>query len=51
MGCGYSCPLFTGTTYLDGTLDGPAGQLLEVVRRIRHQIDSRFQHLVRQLAS
>ncbi len=39
MGCGDSCPIYTGKRYLDWKLDDPAGQDLERVRAIRHEID------------
>jgi len=38
MGCGDECPYFPGKTYLDWTLDDPAGQGIEAVRPIRDQI-------------
>jgi protein-tyrosine-phosphatase len=45
MGCGDACPVYPGKRYVDWQLDDPAGQPLEVVRRIRDEID----HLVRGL--
>jgi arsenate reductase len=50
MGCGDACPVFPGKRYLDWQLDDPAGQPLEVVRRIRDDIDVRVQELLRELA-
>jgi arsenate reductase (thioredoxin) len=50
MGCGDACPVFPGKRYLDWTLEDPAGQPLDVVRRLRDQIDHHVQDLVRQLA-
>ncbi|MPV38047.1 arsenate reductase ArsC [Georgenia subflava] len=41
MGCGDVCPVFPGKRYEDWTLDDPAGQDLEAVRRIRDDIRSR----------
>jgi protein-tyrosine-phosphatase len=38
MGCGDACPVFPGKRYLDWAVDDPAGQPLEVVRRIRDEI-------------
>ena len=49
MGCGDACPIFPGKRYEDWTLDDPAGQDLETVRRIRDQIDARVQILVSEL--
>ena len=49
MGCGDSCPYFPGVSYRDWQLDDPAGQPVEVVRRIRDDIADRVQDLVRQL--
>jgi protein-tyrosine-phosphatase len=49
MGCGDACPIFPGKRYLDWQLDDPAGQPLEVVRRIRDDIDARVQALVAEL--
>ncbi len=46
MGCGDTCPWYPGKRYEDWTLDDPAGQDLETVRRIRDQIDARVQTLV-----
>jgi protein-tyrosine-phosphatase len=41
MGCGDACPVFPGKTYLDWTLDDPAGLPVEGVRPIRDQIERR----------
>jgi protein-tyrosine-phosphatase len=49
MGCGDACPVFPGKRYLDWQLDDPAGQPLDVVRRIRDDIDARVQALVAEL--
>lgn len=46
MGCGDACPVFPGTTYLDWTLDDPAGQPLDAVRPIRDEIRRRVEALV-----
>lgn len=46
MGCGDSCPIFPGKRYEDWELDDPAGQGLEVVRRIREDIDVRVRALI-----
>jgi protein-tyrosine-phosphatase len=49
MGCGDACPVFPGKRYLDWQLDDPADQTIEVVRRIRDDIDARVQALVADL--
>ena len=46
MGCGDACPIYPGKRYEDWTLDDPAGQDIETVRRIRDQIDTRVQTLI-----
>jgi len=49
MGCGDACPIYTGKRYEDWTLDDPAGQDLDTVRRIRDEIDERVQRLIGEL--
>ena len=49
MGCGDACPLYPGKKYLDWTLDDPAGQGVEAVRRIRDEIDVRVRALLSEL--
>jgi protein-tyrosine-phosphatase len=49
MGCGDACPVSPGQRYEDWTLDDPAGQDLETVRRIRDEIDVRVRTLVGEL--
>ena len=49
MGCGDACPVYPGRRYLDWELDDPSGQPLEVVRRIRDEIDERVQQLLSSL--
>ena len=49
MGCGDACPIYPGKRYEDWTLDDPAGQDLEAVRRIRDEIDGRVQRLISEL--
>jgi arsenate reductase (thioredoxin) len=51
MGCGDACPIYPGKRYLDWELEDPEGQPLDVVRRIRDDIDSRVQQLLRELVS
>jgi arsenate reductase len=49
MGCGDECPYFPGTRYEDWVLDDPAGQPIEVVRRVRDEIRTRVEGLVAEL--
>lgn len=49
MGCGDACPVYPGKRYLDWELDDPAGQPLDVVRRIRDEIDQRVRALLDEL--
>ncbi len=49
MGCGDACPIYPGKRYEDWSLDDPAGQDLETVRRIRGEIDARVQALIAEL--
>jgi len=51
MGCGDACPIYPGKRYEDWELDDPAGQPVEVVRRIRDDIDARVQQLLAELIS
>lgn len=51
MGCGDACPVYPGKRYLDWDLDNPAGQPIEVVRRIRDDIDRRVQALLAELVA
>ena len=46
MGCGDACPIYPGRRYEDWELQDPAGQPVEVVRRIRDDIDTRVQQLL-----
>ena len=46
MGCGDACPIYPGKRYEDWDLEDPAGKDLEMVRRIRDEIDERVQKLV-----
>ncbi|MFF7472680.1 arsenate reductase ArsC [Streptomyces sp. NPDC008092] len=46
MGCGDTCPVFPGKTYLDWQLDDPAGQGVDAVRPIRDEIESRVRGLL-----
>jgi arsenate reductase len=49
MGCGDACPIYPGKRYANWTLDDPAGQDLDTVRRIRDEIDVRVQRLISEL--
>ncbi|MFJ4007403.1 arsenate reductase ArsC [Streptomyces sp. NPDC090023] len=49
MGCGDSCPVFPGKTYLDWQLDDPAGQGIGAVRPIRDEIRQRVQTLIAEI--
>ncbi|MER5881170.1 arsenate reductase ArsC [Streptomyces sp. NPDC001910] len=46
MGCGDTCPIFPGKTYLDWDLPDPAGADLDTVRAIRDAIKSRVENLI-----
>lgn len=49
MGCGDSCPVFPGKTYLDWNLDDPAGKSIEAVREICDDIEKLVENLVRDI--
>jgi len=49
MGCGEACPFFAGKRYLDWTVDDPAGQGRDSVRRIVEEIDVRVRELLGEL--
>ncbi|MFD4598230.1 arsenate reductase ArsC [Streptomyces sp. NPDC058464] len=49
MGCGDTCPVFPGRTYLDWKLDDPAGQGVDAVRPIRDEIETRIRGLLTDL--
>ncbi|MFM6967201.1 MAG: arsenate reductase ArsC [Rhodoluna sp.] len=51
MGCGDVCPFFHGKTYLDWTLDDPAGQGVEAVRPIRDEIRKHIEALIEEIDS
>ena len=50
MGCGDTCPYFPGVSYRDWKLDDPAGQPVDVVRRIREDIAERVRALIDELS-
>ncbi len=49
MGCGDACPVLPGKRYEDWELTDPAGQPIEVVRRVRDQIRFRVEELIASL--
>jgi arsenate reductase len=49
MGCGDTCPVFSGKRYEDWVLDDPAGQSIEAVRPIRDEIGRRVRVLLAEL--
>lgn len=49
MGCGDTCPLVPGVRYVGWELEDPAGQPIEVVRRIRDDIEGRVRALLGEL--
>ena len=49
MGCGDACPIYPGKRYLDWELTDPAGQPIEVVRRVRDEIRERVLGLLADL--
>jgi arsenate reductase (thioredoxin) len=51
MGCGDVCPVYPGKRYEDWELTDPAGQPLDVVRRVRDDIRGRVEALIVSLAS
>ena len=51
MGCGDTCPVFPGKTYLDWDLEDPAGKGVESVRPIRDEIRRRVADLVGELTT
>ena len=50
MGCGDTCPVFPGKTYLDWKLDDPAGQGVDAVRPIRDEIEKLIKGLIQEIA-
>ena len=48
MGCGDECPLVPGVERDDWPIDDPKGQPLEVVRRIRDEIQARVIALIKE---
>ncbi|MFG2195695.1 arsenate reductase ArsC [Streptomyces sp. NPDC048639] len=50
MGCGDTCPVFSGKRYLDWQLPDPAGQGVDAVRPIRDEIEKRIRGLIEEIA-
>jgi arsenate reductase (thioredoxin) len=51
MGCGETCPIFPGKRYEDWTVDDPAGQDIDTVRRIVDDVDGWVRKLLAELGS
>jgi arsenate reductase len=51
MGCGDECPHIPGKRYIDWALDDPAGQPVDRVRHVRHEIGRRVDALAAELSS
>ncbi len=49
MGCGDVCPVYPGKRYEDWELTDPAGRPIEVVRRVRDDIEQRVRTLMASL--
>ncbi len=49
MGCGDSCPVLPGRRYVDWEVANPAGADLDVVRRVRNDIDAHISSLLGEL--
>ena len=49
MGCGDACPIFPGKRYEDWVLEDPAGQSIDVVRKIRDEIKQKVENLLAEL--
>ena len=49
LGCGDACPVYPGKRYADWDVADPAGQPLEVVRRIRYDIHHHVSELLESL--
>jgi len=49
MGCGDACPIFPGKRYEDWVLEDPAGQSIDVVRKIRDEIKQKVEKLLAEL--
>jgi arsenate reductase len=46
MGCGEACPVVPGAAREDWDVPNPAGQPIEVMRRVRDDIETRVRRLI-----
>ena len=49
MGCGDTCPVYSGKRYIDWEIEDPAGQEIEMIRIVRDQIKQHVQELIVEL--
>jgi arsenate reductase len=49
MGCGDTCPVYPGKRYVDWAVTDPAGQPVDVARRVRDEIKARIEQLAAEL--
>jgi protein-tyrosine-phosphatase len=49
MGCGEACPVVPGAVRQDWDVSNPAGQPIEVMRRVRDDIEARVRRLIEEL--
>jgi protein-tyrosine-phosphatase len=49
MGCGDTCPVFSGVRYVDWQVDDPAGLSVEEIRPIRDDIEGKVRGLMSEL--
>jgi arsenite transporter/arsenate reductase (thioredoxin) len=50
MGCGDKCPVVPGARMLDWDLPDPAGKPLDLMRRVRDEIESNVRNLIKELS-
>lgn len=50
MGCGDTCPVFPGKRYEDWVVEDPAGRPIDVVRKVRDDIERHVRKLVNGLS-
>ncbi|MCF8025321.1 MAG: NAD(P)H-dependent oxidoreductase [Desulfobacteraceae bacterium] len=46
MGCGEQCPYIPGVSYIDWDLPDPAGQDIDLMRKVRDEIETRVRRLI-----
>ena len=51
LGFGDACPVFPGKRYVDWELEDPSGQSIDVVRRIRDDLEARVRGLLTELVA